>query len=233
MTHASPTPPGVKRLRASRRYGDTAEFEPDPRQVVSLTPEELRRCREFARDVYSTNRSTYGARGQSNPQTVMRQIYAGKAGELGARRYLMRLGLECTEVDFEVRAAPGKSFDPDLKCLNKHLHVKTQRVEESRLYGISWIFQYAGDGAGHTDHAIFGRRDDPDQYVLFCQLNERRVVICAAPQVVTLHRQQLFHDLRIESYREKKKAVYYDPLLSTLTDKEVWAFAEYARHSRG
>ncbi len=167
-------------------------------------------AQHFANEVVSTVTGYYKNRGQSNIDNIKNQTFIGKIGEFGARSWLLSQGYQCTDINLTVTY--NKTFDADL-ILNKNIkcHVKSQDSESANRFGISWTFQFSGQGGGHRDKEIFDKYDIEDR-VVFCLVKSPVVYICAQVYVFQLHEMNLFGLPKKESLRGIKKVVYYDSI---------------------
>jgi len=101
----------------------------------------------FAELCYKTNRHHYKKRGQNDPRKIKLDIYHGKIAEYAVWDHYKTIeGVECEEPDLAVLDPNRKSYEADLKLKNKNgkeslLHIKTQTVEQSEKFGLSWMFQ--------------------------------------------------------------------------------------------
>jgi len=176
-----------------------------------ISKEDFTKCAKFAKDVIATN-SIYAQRGQTDVARIMLQIITGKMGELAARNYLMGLGKKCSDVDFSI-TKNGKSFDADLVTENKNVHVKSQDIQSANIFGLSWTFQWGGDGKGNVDTKIFNTYSQTDA-VIFCLVNVETltVEVKAANHVSWLHKNNLFKEPTKENLKGKKKVVFYSDI---------------------
>ena len=184
---------------------------------IVLNDDEIREAQQFADEVVSTVSSYYRDRGQSNIDNIKKQTFIGKLGEYGARSWLLLQGYQCSDINLTVTY--NKTFDADL-ILNNGIkcHVKSQDLESANRFGISWTFQFSGQGGGHRDKEIFDNYDLEDR-VVFCLVQSPVVYICAQVYVSQLHEMSLFGLPKKESLRGIKKVVYYDSIPEQLRVK--------------
>lgn len=149
-------------------------------------------------------------RNQEDLEIIKYQIIIGKLGELGAKKWLEDLGEKCSEVDFEI--TENKTYAPDLMINEEiHCHVKSQDLNSARTFGLSWTFQFSGNGIGHTDSRIFEDYNEND-VVIFCLVNGSLVYIKAKIPVKKIHELDLFKEPRKESLAGIKKVVYFEDI---------------------
>lgn len=132
----------------------------------------LSTCKTFAEKEYQTTWKQRARRNQTNKERIIQQTITGKIGEFAVMFFLLDQGHTVTSPDMEVTY--NKSFDADLTWNNRPLHVKSQRMQSSQQFGISWTFQKGGYGRGHTD-PLTNKILDED--VVFCHVNEKNVNI--------------------------------------------------------
>jgi hypothetical protein len=135
-----------------------------------LFPEDVVRCGYFADAQVPTSKITYAKRGQTNPDKIKRDIVTGKMGELGVHRAFKDEGYITSEPDFAIYKGRGKSFAADLMLAIgdepiQQIHVKTQSADSMKRYGLSWIFQYGGNGHGHVDPMFKGATHDNQYFI--------------------------------------------------------------------
>ena len=108
---------------------------------VVLSKYWIDKCRKFSIDAVESSRDLYTYRGTTNINKIIEDIYIGKAGEVGAYKYLLQQGVVCSKPDFKIYDARRKSFDADLNIPDMGVHVKSQGMDSAEKFGNSWLFQ--------------------------------------------------------------------------------------------
>lgn len=178
-----------------------------------FTQEEYQACVDFSEGV---DTSFYASRGQSNVDKRKKDSLVGKLGEVAVFNILKSKYEDLTYPDFKIYKPREKSWDFDLKAANLNLHVKTQNVEQGRLYGESWIFQHGGEKRGHYDKEIFDKTS-PNQYVAFVtvDLPNKTAYIKSILHLDKLHENNLFKPPKLEYLKlANKLAVYFNDINS-------------------
>jgi hypothetical protein len=99
-------------------------------------------CEHFAEKCYLTNISKYQRRNQFDPLKIKNDIFVGKMAEFAIYFIFLDRGIKDISIpDLKVYDKRFKSFDADLKTEKINLHIKTQDLQSSLKYGISWVFQ--------------------------------------------------------------------------------------------
>ena len=139
--------------------------------------QEIEKCNQFARKQVETSMSQYRRRNQTNPERIVAQIIDGKLGELYACKEMRKKGFVCTDPDFEIYASRNKSFDADLYCNGRPVHVKSQNIDSAKRYGASWVFQAGGVGFGNRDPCLDNSQDDMCVFVTVDHKNQSAAVL--------------------------------------------------------
>ncbi len=153
---------------------------------IELTQADLDKCVEFGKAQLPTSSSHYAKRGQTNEDKILKDIVTGKMGEIGIHRLLVQANSFVSQPpDFTIYKGRKKSWACDI-IAGSHtgtdqlkLHCKTQSAESLNRYGLSWIFQYGGNGHGHTDK-FFKELDDPTSYFIGASLDGLWVTVHCA-----------------------------------------------------
>lgn len=198
----------------------------------TLTPAILEKCTEFAKASAPTNMSALSRRGQTNPETIMRQIKTGKSGEICVHEIVSKTYPNLSEPDFNIYInKKDKSWNPDLNdpITGFTLGVKSQEQEQALLYNESWVFQFNAGKKFDCDKEIFGEDIDDNRYVAFVLVNtpKKTAQIRAIVKVKWLHEKNLFQPMALKKFNatSNKLAVYYEhPEYPSLTNypKELW-----------
>lgn len=181
---------------------------------IYLTKNEITLCKNFSKLVLETN-TYYKSRGQSNLEAIFFQITIGKMGEVASKHFLENRGNVCSDVDFSIYKT-GKTFNPDFILFpDIKIHIKSQSTESSRLYGLSWTFQYGNRKNGKFDAEIFENFGNKDS-VIFCLIdyNNCFVDIISSFTVKNLHNKKLFKDPIKQNLVGEKKVVYYKDMIN-------------------
>jgi hypothetical protein len=109
---------------------------------IKINSEDFAKCVEFAHECVNTNMSAYKRRNQGDKNKVISDISVGKIAEIAVHQYLINhKNVTCSYPDFMIYGASKKSFDADLYTKKYNIHVKSQDIKSSRIYGESWQFQ--------------------------------------------------------------------------------------------
>lgn len=181
--------------------------------TFDISTEVIEKCNKFANDSVNSSIDKYSKRGQYDSSKIIIDIRNGKIGEVYAHAYLLKRFPDLSFPDFEIYEAKNKNWDPDLKSGNVSIAVKTQDFQTAMHYGDSWVFQF-GNGKFDCDKGIFGESNS-NKYVALVSTNfaKRTGKIKAFVKVDWLHKNNLFKEMKKESLRNNKLAVYYDDLI--------------------
>lgn len=197
----------------------------------TLTPAIIKKCTEFATASAPTNMSALARRGQTNPETIIKQIKTGKSGEVCVHEIVSQTYPNLSSVDFNIYEKKDKSWSPDLHdpITGFTLGVKSQDVESSLLYHESWVFQFNGGKKFDCDKEVFGEDIDDNRYVAFVLVNipKKTAQIRAIVKVKWLHEKKLFQPMALKKFNatSNKLAVYFNhPEYPSLTNypNELW-----------
>lgn len=177
-------------------------------------------CNKFAEDCYPTHKNHYAKRNQFNKDKIIEQISLGKLCEFATYQVLSDKYPDLSLPDTAVYTGSKKSFDFDMKANNLNLHIKGQLQSSAKLYGQSWIFQWAGDGKGHCDKEIF-YPTIKNQYVSFVLMDKKVADICAIVSLDFLHEHNLFKLPKLDYLQKTKRAVYWDDL-KAFSKEDLW-----------
>ena len=171
------------------------------RIVIDIKLDDYLKCVQFAHDSIETNLDAYARRNQKRIHKILNDIIIGKIAEFGVHKYLMTKN-HLNEPDLKVYNKNEKSFDADLKFLNYNIHVKSQSIEQSEKYGISWSFQ-------KQDKLI----TDPDNndVIFLCIVNDLEVIILNYGKANKY--KGLYGEPIKESLKFTKKVLYFEKII--------------------
>lgn len=172
------------------------------KELIKFSKETLDKSEIFAGSV---NTSFYAKRNQFDPEKRKLDAKIGKLGEFAVYEYLKDKVQNLTEPDCKIYKPKEKSWDYDLKAVDKNFHVKCQNVVQGLKYGESWIFQ-------KEDQHIF-KNYKPEDYVAFVSvdLSKNEAYIKSILSVAFLHNNNLFKKPKL-SYLDNKAAVYFEDI---------------------
>jgi hypothetical protein len=180
-----------------------------------ITEEMLSKCTEFGKNSVGSSADKYASRNQYDIEKIMKDIRNGKIAEQGVYEQMIILYPHLTPPDYNIYSKKDKSWDPDLKDVdsNIRLAVKSQDISSALSYGESWVFQYNHGKSYDCDTGIFKDSDD-NHYVAFVLLNvpKRTGEIRAIVKVQWLHDKKLFKEMKKQSLRGNKLAIYFEDL---------------------
>jgi len=165
-------------------------------------------CNTYAKDELESTFAQRNRRNQFNKNAMIHQTTTGKLAEWGVTLYFTDMPCTISNPDMEIYQAAGKSFDADLKLDGEDLHVKSQSVDSAKRFGTSWMFQYGGNGYGHTDPLL----KKENGYVAFCvvDFDKKTVVLHGICNFDTL-RKRLREPVK-ESLKNTKRCIYLEDL---------------------
>ena len=126
----------------------------EPKIVIS--DDIVRDVERFADAQVDTVVEHYKERYQFNIDKMTDDIIVGKLGEFAVYNYLKNSKHGCTKPDLKVYPKEEKRFKSDLIYGRWRMCVKSQSMEQSKVFGLSWTFQSGGNGVGHRDHILDG-----------------------------------------------------------------------------
>jgi hypothetical protein len=180
-----------------------------------VSKEKMDEIREFAKKQFVTTLSQYKTRHQEDRAKIEYDCITGKTGEWGAYKYLISVGLNCTTPDMKIYQPLDKTWAEDMTCDGGRVNVKSQTDLQADRFGLSWTFQFSGDGGGNTDK-IFKKYDPRDLYIFtkvtFNEDGSASVEIMSVIHVSSLFTLGLFDDPVNPKLVGIKKAVYYNKL---------------------
>lgn len=112
---------------------------------IELDDKTIEKCAVFAGECVETNIDEYKRRRQFNKTKIIGDIKTGKIAECAAFSFFKKNNFSVVEPDFKIYTARKKNFNSDIIASKSNkewlIHVKSQRIEQSEKYGISWMFQ--------------------------------------------------------------------------------------------
>ena len=182
------------------------------------------KCTQFAKDSVSSSTDKYARRQQNDIEKIIRDIRNGKIAEEVVYAQAISVLPGLTSPDYNIYDKKNKSWEPDLRDTQSTLRlaVKSQDIDSEQGFGRSWVFQFGNGGKFDCDTGIFGKNIEDNHYVSFVSLNvpKRTSVIRAVVKVKWLHDKKLFKEMKKQSLRGNKVAVYYEDL-ERFTD-QLW-----------
>ena len=154
----------------------------------------------FANESANSSASKYKQRKQSNISKIKNDIFIGKVAEYSVYNYYMSKGFKVTPPDVKIYHAKNKSYDADLKILDKdyQIHVKSHFVKS--LFPPSWVFQ-------KIDPLV--TNPSPKDVVVLCMINsqgEGEAIIEKATSLPDKYKPLLKQSL------QSKTAIYFKDL---------------------
>ena len=193
----------------------------DPKFLINANVYD--RCVSFAKASVNTSADKYARRNQFDVEKIVKDIRNGKIGEEGVYEKLAVTLPGLSKPDHNIYDKRDKSWSPDLSDASSSIRVavKSQDIESAINFGESWVFQFGNGGKYDCDTGVF-KEVDPNHYVAFVSLNvpKRFGTIRAVVKVQWLHDKKLFKEMKKQSLRGNKVAVYYDDLLKH--PNELW-----------
>lgn len=181
----------------------------------TITEDLLKKCLAFAKSSVNTSTDKYASRNQYDVEKIVMDIRNGKVGEEAVYAQVSALYPELSKPDHQIYAQKDKSWSPDLidSASGIHIAVKSQDISSAINFGESWVFQYGNGGKYDCDTGVF-KTTDPNHYVAFVGLNvpKRTATIKALVKIQWLHDKKLFKEMKKQSLRGNKVAVYYEDL---------------------
>jgi len=159
------------------------------------------KCVQFSHDSIETNLDEYLKRNQDNPHKILNDIIVGKIAEFGVYQ-ILKEKYDISEPDLNVYCKNDKSYDSDLKTDLYDIHIKSQTIDQSKIFGKSWSFQ--------KKDSLVHNPSDRD-YIVLCLVNSLNVTIMhkgLAKNYLKIYEQPISPMLR-----EKKTVLYYDTII--------------------
>jgi len=180
-----------------------------------ITPEIYEKCKQFAKASVSSSVDKYAKRNQFDVEKITKDIMNGKIGEELVYSQLISKFPKLNPPDHQIYSKKEKSWSPDLKDLGSgtKIAVKSQDISAEIAFSRSWVFQYNNSRKFDCDTGIFGK-DQDNHYVTFVSLNvpKRMGIIRAIVKVSWLHQNKMFKEMKKQSLKGNKLAVYFDDL---------------------
>ena len=182
--------------------------------IITLTQEEVDKCRQFAIDSVGTSTSFYATRNQFNTKKIEEDIFIGKIGEFGVWHYYNNLTkFPLSEPDTKIYETGQKNFNADLTCLERHVHVKTQSIDSAFMFGTSWIMQ-------KNDPVL--KHPISEDRLAFCLSKGHKVNVLAILPVIRVIDLNLIKQPRLDKFIGNKISIYYEDMKS-LPYEELWS----------
>jgi len=185
----------------------------DPKFIISENL--LEKCLSFAKSSVNTSSDKYASRNQFDVEKIVKDIRVGKIGEEGVYEKVSVLYPELSKPDHQIYSKKDKSWSSDLidEPSGIHIAVKSQDIGSAISFGESWVFQYGNGGKYDCDTGVF-KTVDPKHYVAFVGVNipKRVGTLRAIVKIQWLHDKKLFKEMKKQSLRGNKVAVYYEDL---------------------
>lgn len=171
----------------------------------------LKKCKDFAIEVYDTNKDEYIRRGQKDRGRTIIQIMNGKLLELHGYEVFKSEIPDLTPPNFDIQDKKNKSWEPDMcsKTVPISLALKAKDSIDAELWTPSWIF-------GTNDREIFGpkldgKNLDPNQYVCMGMVDStcRECWFVACVNLLWIHEWKLFAPPDRDTVF-KKKTIRFD-----------------------
>jgi hypothetical protein len=103
--------------------------------IITLDTNTMKEIREHAIKHAKSSYECYVRRGQTNKKKIAFDCFIGKLAEQAVCNKF-----NTTQPDYKIYEIFNKSFSADLMKNGKSIHVKTQYVDQSKRYGLSWMF---------------------------------------------------------------------------------------------
>ena len=174
---------------------------------ISLSSTQIKEASDFSNSISTTH---YSNRNQFDNEKRKQDQLIGKLGEFASFEYLKQYNISTP--DCKIYSSNNKSWEADLHSKENNFHIKSQSLEQSKRFGMSWIFQFDRG----KDLEIFNNKSNKDFVVFVVVSNKMEQVnsyICACVSVPFLHENNLFEEPVSNKLKGIKKAVYYSSLL--------------------
>lgn len=178
---------------------------------ASVSTAVYNRIKQFAADVYETNKDKYAARNQHDKEAIINQHAAGKLGEWLVYDALHPYFPDMSEPDMEIYESNQKSWAPDLSAAGLDFIVKSQDKKSRQSYPESWTFQVSDkSGRGGRDKEVFDN-PQPTSLCVFVSVDFRFAAgaIRGIIPVPILHKHELFRPPEKENLEGIKQTVHF------------------------
>jgi hypothetical protein len=175
--------------------------------IIKLNKMDLRRAKDFAHK-RAADSKLYRARGGFK---YMDNVICALS-EIAAHKYLMELGLECTQPDFSIHEVGQKSYDADLVYPSDKephelfFHIKGQSIAQSnKPWAKSWLLQ-------KNDPIV---KNEHENHFLICTIvdpESLEVQILGKVKLNLLHNKNLFKKPVKKALQDSKVAIYWDEI---------------------
>lgn len=181
-----------------------------------ISQQTVDKCFKFAKESVSSSEDKYANRNQFDIDKIIKDIRNGKIAEEQTFLHLKNKYNSLTKPDYNIYDKYNKNWDPDLKCNEFKLAVKSQDYDSALIFGTSWVFQFNNNNSFDCDKQIFktSEEDDKKHFVSFVSLSVpfRKGEFKAFVSVNWLKKNNLFKEMKKKSLRGNKVAVYYEDI---------------------
>lgn len=170
--------------------------------IIEIKDEDIKKINDFVNSSINTHTSYYKKRNQEDIEKIKSDIYNGKLAEY-AVYYFYKDKIKITLPDIDVYQGYKKSFDSDFIINdNIHLHVKSQHINLSKRFGLSWSFQ---------KEDMLTKLPNEKDWVIFTLIEDlNKVKIVKKIKGVDLISK--YKDPLLERLKGIKKVIYYDDI---------------------
>lgn len=189
--------------------------------IIKLIQHDLDVASSFAKRLFPTVQKNYIRRNQYDADKILRDVETGHLGELAWHHYFYNKGLDISPVDGRIYRG-HKSWDADLFCEGRSIHVKTQHHKSAERYGASWTFQKADsfgqESPRHSDPLIKNPQNK-DYIALGIRFPEEVKLIAFFPAI---HAQEwnLWAEPKLDKLKKSKAVIYLKDL--NKIDRTLW-----------
>jgi len=181
---------------------------------IKLDKEVIESCRVFANKRTEDSLKLYQFRGEHRRQKIFSDIFQGTLAEFAVQKALSEIA-PMSAPDLTIYDAKDKSYSKDLEFNGIHIHVKSQSIDSSKRYGISWVFQL-------RDSLL--ESSDPNAVLALCLIHGHLEVKVLG---YLKAKDACFKDLKIRHYGKTKKAVYFEDVKDyIMNEEELYEYSE-------
>ena len=169
--------------------------------IVKIDKRIVKRIEEFADKRIEGSKSLYAHRGEARVEKIRNDIIIGAMGEFAIKKVLKDMKLKCTDPDLKIYEGRKKSFEADLFCEKKNIHVKSQSTFSAERYGYSWLCQ-------RTD-PLYKDPQENDLFAFNCvDLEKREVTFLGFCKASDIKKYDLWKECKVPMFRRTKIALY-------------------------
>jgi len=168
---------------------------------ITISDDIYKEIIEFATARTAGSSGLYAYRGEKNSNKVVEDIIVGALGEYAIYLFLTSSKLKCTKPDYTIHEKGKKSFGADLICEHYNVHVKSQSVKSSKLYGNSWLFQ-------RSDKLVSAPKDCDVLAFTCVDIDSKEVTVLGFTFATDIKNNNLWEECKVPSYRNTKVALY-------------------------